>query len=76
MTTNRLWRTLDDFNLDEMRLEENGATYQTFGDHLLREKFIDRVISKNVYLSSAKSSCGITLLDSLVCGALAYSSKP
>lgn len=62
-------------------LQENLTVCDLFREriNLFGDKYNDRLISKNVYVSSSQRSCNITLLDILLwgyVGLLAHSNKP
>lgn len=81
MITDFFWHELDDFDLEDMWFQQDGATCHTSRDtiNLLREKFNDRVISRNADVTWPPRSCDITPLDFFLWGyvkSLVYSNKP
>ena len=61
---------LEDMDVDNVYLQQDGATCYTSGETigLLREKFPGRVISRNGDYNWLPRSCGLTLLDFLIWG--------
>lgn len=81
MITDYLWHKLDDFDLDDMWYQQDGATCHTSKDTitLLKEKFSNRVISKNADVQWPPRSCDITPLDFYLWGyvkSLVYANRP
>lgn len=81
MITNYFWHHLDNFNLNAMWFQQDGATCHTACQtiDLLREKFDGRVISRNGYVNWPPRSCDITPLDFFLWGyvkSLVYANKP
>lgn len=70
---------LDDFNSDDMWLQQNVSTRRTSRGiiSLLREKFNDNATPKNVYISLPQRSCDATLFHVLLWGYVgALANKP
>ena len=60
-----LWPELEDMNVDDVYLQQDGATWHTSGETigLLCEKFPGRVISRNGDYNWPPRSCDLTPLD-------------
>lgn len=75
------WHQIDDLELKDMWFQQDGATCHTSSVtiDLLREKFDDRVISRNAGVRWPPRSCDITPLDFFLWGyvkSIVYCNKP
>ena len=65
-----LWPELEDMDVDDVCIPQDGATCHTSGETigLLREKFLGRVISRNGDYNWPLRSCDLTPLDVFLWG--------
>ena len=65
-----LWSELEDMDVDDVYLQQDGATCHTIGETigLLREKFPGQVISQNGDYNWPLRSCDLTTLDFFLWG--------
>lgn len=70
MITEFLWPHLDGMDLEDMWLQQNGATCHTAHEtiHLLEERFPDRIISRNSDVNWPPRSCDLTPCDFFLWG--------
>ena len=76
-----MWPELDELDINDMWLQQDAATSHTarVTIDLLRGKFAERVISRNVPVEWPPLSCNLTPLDFFLCGhtkSLVYANKP
>ena len=72
MLNNFLWPILQDYDIDDMWFQQDGATCHTAHATmaLLHEKFPGRIISRNSEVSWPPRSCDLTPLDFFLWGHL------